>query len=297
MTGAVLALIGATLLGAGLARQHAAASAVEEQHAAMDPRLILRLLRRRSWLLGVLLANCGFVFIASAIATGRLAIVEPVAATQVLFALLFAARASGHPLRRSDWIAVSAALVGLAGFLLVAAPEEGADTSPAVSWAVPLGGLVVAVAAGVLLSRGLSRASRGFVFALLAGATFGTADALIKLMSNVAKDEGTLHLASHWSLYAWLVAGGIALLLQQSAYHATHLAASMPATSTLAPTTATLLGALMLGEQLRSGWWAVPLELALFGLLLAGVARLAASPVMSEAIEDIGAPTTLSPID
>lgn len=285
MIGAVLALFGATLIGAGLARQHAVASTVEA-HAAMDPRLILRLLRRRSWLLGVLLANLGFVFIASGIATGRLAIVEPVAATQVLFALLFAARASGRRLRRSDWIAVSAALAGLAGFLLVAAPQEGVDTSPAVPWSVPLAALVVLVAAGLLISRGRSRAAQGFVFALLAGASFGTADALIKVMSNVAGDDGGLSLLSHWSPYAWMAAGAIALLLQQSAYHATHLGAAMPATSTLAPTVATLLGAVMLGEQLRSGWWAVPLELGLFGLLLVGVARLAASPVMSDEPED-----------
>jgi hypothetical protein len=37
----------------------------------------------------------------------------------------------------------------------------------------------------------------------------------------------------------------------------------------------------MLGEQLRGGW-AVPVEIALFGLLLVGVARLAASPVLSD---------------
>jgi drug/metabolite transporter (DMT)-like permease len=280
--GAVLALVGATLIGAGLARQHAVASTVDGEHAAMDPRLILRLLRRRAWLFGVLLANFGFVFIASGIATGRLTIVEPVAATQVLFALLFAARASGRRLRRSDWIAVSAALAGLAGFLIVAAPQEGADTSPAVPWSVPLAGLVVAVGAGVLLSRGMSRAHQGFVLALLAGMSFGTADALIKVMSNAAQDDSAARLLSHWSLYAWGSAGVIALLLHQCASHETHMHAALPATRTLAPTVATLLGAIMLGEQLRSEWWAVPLEIALFGLLLAGVARLAASPVMGD---------------
>jgi drug/metabolite transporter (DMT)-like permease len=274
--GAVLALIGATLIGAGLARQHAAAGTVEE-HAAMDPRLFLHLMRRKSWLIGVALANGGFVFIASGIATGRLSIVEPIGATQVLFALLFAARASGRRLSRGEWAAAGAALAGVAGFLVVAAPQQGTDSSPAVSWSVPIIGLAVLVVVGLVASRTVGRTQRGVVLALLAGLSFGTSDALIKVMS----DHGAGGLFTHWSLYAWMAAGLVALLLQQSAYQATHLGAAMPATSTLAPTTATLLGAAMLGEQLRGGW-AVPVEIALFGLLLVGVARLAASPVLSD---------------
>jgi drug/metabolite transporter (DMT)-like permease len=284
--GAGLAFVGAILIGAGLARQHAAARTVET-HAAMDPRLFLHLLRRRSWLLGVLLANAGFVCIASGISTGRLAIVEPVAATQVLFALLFAARTSGRRLGRAEWIAAATAIAGLAGFLLVAAPKAGVDVSPAVPWAVPLIGLAVLVVAGFLASRGLPSASQGLVLAVLAGLSFGTGDALIKVMSDTAGDHGVGSLVSHWSLYAWSAAGLLALLLQQSAYHATHVGAAMPATGTFAPTTATLLGAVMLGEQLRGGW-AVPIELALFGLLLIGVARLAASPVLGEVSSGLG---------
>lgn len=280
MTGAVLALIGAVLIGAGLARQHAAASSVEA-HAAMDPRLILRLARRRAWLGGVALANGGFVFIASGIATGRLAIVEPIAATQVLFALLFAARASGRHLSRSEWTAAAIALTGLAGFLIVAAPTEGTSSSPAVSWSVPLVAVGALVAVGFLVSRSFSRTGQGITLAMLAGLSFGTADAIIKVMSDIAGDHGAGSLVSHWSLYVWMAAGMVALLLQQSAYHTTHLGAAMPATCTLAPTTATLLGAVMLGEQLRGGW-AVPLEIALFALLLAGVARLAASPALTD---------------
>ena len=280
MIGAVLAAFGAVLIGAGLARQHAAAGTVES-HAAMDPRLLLRLFRRKSWLLGVALANGGFVFVASGIATGRLAIVEPIAATQVLFALLFAARASGRRLQRAEWIASGLALAGVAGFLIVAAPSEGADTSPAVSWAVPIVGLFAVVTVAVVVTRGLARTRQGLVLAALAGLSFGTADAVFKVMSNTAGDHGASSLLTHWSLYAWSAAGLIALLLQQSAYHATHLGAAMPATCTLAPTTATLLGAVMLGEQLRGGL-AVPLEIALFALLLIGVGRLAMSPVLAD---------------
>jgi hypothetical protein len=86
-----------------------------------------------------------------------------------------------------------------------------------------------------------------------------------------------------------MVIGPLAFLLQQSAYHSTHLGAAMPATSTLGPTTATILGAAMFGEQLRGGW-AVPIEVAFFAVLLIGVARLAMSKTLEEPL--IAAATT-----
>jgi hypothetical protein len=276
---AALALAGALLIGAGLARQHAAASAAEGR-GGVDPRLLLQLGRQRSWLAGVAFVNGGFVLVASGIASGRLAVVEPVAATQVLWALVFAARAKGRRLGRDELLACAATIAGLVGFLLVASPSERPDAEAVVPWAVPIATLGIVAAAGVVGSRRLAPASRGIVLAALAGLTFGTADALIKAMSDVARADGAAHLVAHWSLYVWMACGLLAVVLQQSSYQATHLAAAMPATSTLAPTTATLLGAAMLGEQVRGGW-AVPFELALFGLLLVGVARLAASPALS----------------
>jgi multidrug transporter EmrE-like cation transporter len=136
---------------------------------------------------------------------------------------------------------------------------------------------------GVLAARALTPDRRGITFAILAGFGFGTADALIKAMTTTADHAGAAHLFTHWSLYAWMVVGPLAFLLQQSAYHATHLGAALPATSTLGPTTATILGAAMFGEQLRGGW-AVPVELAFFALLLVGIAWLAMSKTLEESV-------------
>src|SRR3979411_118747 len=119
----------------------------------MDPLLLLRLVRKRSWLVGAGLANVGFLCVATGIATGRLAIVEPIAATQVLFAMLFAARASGRRLHRPELVATACALLGVAGFLVVAAPHQRAHAHAALPWIVPLGTLLALVALGVIVSR------------------------------------------------------------------------------------------------------------------------------------------------
>jgi drug/metabolite transporter (DMT)-like permease len=281
---ALLALVGAVLIGTGSAKQHAVVVA-EDPHAPMDPRLIVHLARRKAWLLGNLMAFGGFVCIAAAIATGRLLVVEPIGSTQVLFALLYAAYATRRGLRRREWAAIAITITGLAGFLLVASPQEAAeDASPVVPWAVPLGVLAVAVVVGVVVARTLTPDRRGIIFAALAGLGFGTADALIKAISTVPGDFGDGHILRHWSLYAWIVVSPLAFLLQQSAYHSTHLGAALPATATLGPTTATLLGAAMFGERLRGGWF-VPVELAFFAVLLVGVARLAMSDTLEAPVE------------
>jgi hypothetical protein len=282
MIAVVLALVGAVLIGTGSAKQHAVVVA-EDPHAPMDPRLLVHLAKRRAWIVGNVLAFGGFVCIATAISTGRLVVVEPLGSTQVLFALLYAARASRRPLQRREWTAIALTVTGLAGFLIVAAPKEQPDASPIVPWVVPLGALGTVLVVGVLVARGLTPARRGITFAILAGLGFGMADALIKAMSTTADDLGAGHLLSHWSLYTWMVVSPLAFMLQQSAYHSTHLGAAMPATSTLGPTTATILGAAMFGEQLRGGW-AVPVELAFFAVLLVGVARLAMSPTLEEPV-------------
>ena len=126
--------------------------------------------------------------------------------------------------------------------------------------------------------------------AALAGVGFGTASSLIKLVTDVADAGGAGEVFGHWSLYAWMAVSPLAFLLQQSALHATHLGAALPATSTLSPSTSCILGALMFGEQIRGGW-AVPAEVVLVALMLYGVATLASSPLIDA---DAGTPVVTS---
>jgi drug/metabolite transporter (DMT)-like permease len=274
----LLALVAAMAAGTGVALQQRA-SHEEDAHAVMDPRLVMRLFRRRTWIIGIAIGTSGAVLQAAAIARGRLVLVEPVLAMSVLFALLVSARHAGRRLGPREWRGLAFTIVGAAGFLIVAAPSEGADRSPVVSWAVPLTVLGVVVVAGVLLLRRLPSEPRGLSLAMLAGLGFGTADALIKLISDVGGIDGAGGIFTHWGIYAWMVVSPLAFLLQQSALHTTHLGAAMPGTSTLQPPTAALLGALMFGEQIRGGW-AIPVELALAVVMLAGVVLLSSSPLI-----------------
>jgi drug/metabolite transporter (DMT)-like permease len=282
----VLALIATVFIGTGIALQHRQASA-EDPHAVMDPRLVFQLLRRRTWLLGMATSTTGFAFQATAIATGRLVVVAPISSMNVLVALFLSARHAERRLGPREWRGAAAAVIGVAGFLVVAAPKEAVDADPSVPWFVPLAILASVVVPGVLIVRRRPPSTRGVFLAAMAGLSFGTADALIKVFTETGSDHGLGGVLTHWGLYAWLVVSPTAFLLQQSALHSAHLGAAMPATSTLAPTTASILGAVMFGEQLRGGW-AVPIELALFALMLVGVALLASSPLIDAESDDAG---------
>jgi drug/metabolite transporter (DMT)-like permease len=282
------ALAAALCAGTGVALQQRA-STQEDPHAVMDPRLVLRLIRRRTWVLGIAVGTSGAVLQAVAIANGRLVLVEPVLATSVLFALLISARHAGRRLGPREWRGLAAVIVGAAGFLIVAAPREGVDHEPSVPWLVPLAVLAVVALAGALVARRLPPERRGLTLAVIAGIGFGTSDALIKLISDVGGVDGLGGIVGHWSLWVWMLVSPISFLFQQSALHSAHLGATMPGTSGMQPPTAALLGALMFGEQIRGGW-AIPAEVVLGILMLVGVVLLSSSPLIEAEPEPVPDP-------
>ena len=285
MVPALLAAVGAVLIGSGIAIQQIVA-AEQDAHGVMDPRLMVRLVQRKRWLLGFALSNVGFGFQASAIATGRLVLIEPITATNVLFALLVSANRTGRRLGPREWRGAIAAIVGVGGFLAIANPTEGEGGDPAVPWAVLLAVLAVIVVVGTGLARRAAGTRRAVTLAVAAGFGFGVSDALLKLVTDVADADGVGSLPGHWSIWVWMVASPLAFVLQQNAFHSAHIGASMPATSTLSPLTAAFLGALMFDEQIRGGW-AIPFEVLLASLLVFGVVLLASSPLIEVDAEDL----------
>jgi drug/metabolite transporter (DMT)-like permease len=270
----LLAAVAAMFAGTAVAlQQHA--SAHEDRHAVMDPRLIFHLLRRRRWLLGQLIGIVGFAFQAAAIGTGHLVLVEPILVAHILTGLVVSARLWGRRLGRREWLGIAATVVGVGGFLITAAPTAGHDPTPEVPWFVPLAILAALVIIGRVVTSRLDEIPRAVTLGALTGLGFGTADALIKVISDLGTSGG---LFTHWPLYTWMVVSTTTFIVQQSAYHSGHLGAALPAIASVQPVTAALLGVLMLDEKVRSGW-AIPVEVVFAGVILLGATLLARSPV------------------
>lgn len=277
-----------TVLAAGLAvlaaMLFALASAVQQRTAAQVPDdvagglgLIRVLVRRPWWWVGTLSDVGGYVAQAAALAVGSLALVQPLLVTTLLFALPLGARWSGRPLRAADrgWAVLLA--VSLAVFVVVGEPTAGADRASLDAWlptAVVLGAVLVAC----LVGAAVRRAERALLLAIATGVLYGITAALTKGVVTEL-DGGILGLVTTWETYALAAAAVGGTLLQQSAFQAGDLAASLPAITVGEPVVGVGIGLAVLGEQLQAGgaeWLVIAVAVGLTVAATVALARTAA---------------------
>jgi drug/metabolite transporter (DMT)-like permease len=125
--------------------------------------------------------------------------------------------------------------------------------------------LVVArLRAGRPVAAVLLGAVSGSLWGVFAVLTKGLVDQL---------DQGIVALLRTPELYAWVVVAITATMLQQSAFRAGSMSASLPAVSASEPLVGSALGIVVLGESLHpSGIGSIGLALAVVALLVAIVA-------------------------
>ncbi|MFC4948963.1 DMT family transporter [Pseudonocardia sp. GCM10023141] len=247
---AVLALVAAALFAvASVAQQRSAAMVSDDSARGLG--LIRVLVRRPLWWAGLVGDAGGFAVQAAALGVGSLLLVQPLLVTTLLFALPLGARWVGRPLGRADWIWAVVLAVALAVFVVSGDPTEGVDRAGADAW-LPTGSVLAGVLAVVLIT---SVRARGTVRAvLLAAATalcYGIAAALTKgVVDGLGDGLGVLLTA--WETYALVAVSVLGTLLQQSAFQAGRLGASLPTMIVGEPLVAVAIGALVLQEELRS---------------------------------------------
>jgi drug/metabolite transporter (DMT)-like permease len=269
---AVFAALGCSLCGA-LANtlQHRTAVAVSGIEAAESTTVAMAVratLTHRWWLMAVGLQGMGFLLHATALSFGQLTVVQPLLVCAVLFALPLNRVLRHEPITRNEvgWAAVL--VVGLAGFLVVAAPPVTSGHEP-----VNSGNAVVAVTIGgvgiitcVLCARRWYGQAGSFLLATAAGIMFVGQAALLKSSVGVLSG-GVGALLTAWQPYALIVVGGGAVMFSQLAFRAGSLAASLPVVSTVNPVLGVIVGATVYNESVRHSPLALAAE-SLFLLLL-----------------------------
>jgi peptidoglycan/LPS O-acetylase OafA/YrhL len=127
----------------------------------LRPSLLGNLLRQPRWLMATVVSAFSFGAQAVALAFGPLALVQPVAAMDLLFALPLLAHRHQFRLRPRDWAAAGAVAGGIAAFLALAPPSAG-KVVPGLgdwAWVLVLVALALAVVAPVAL-RAPTRSKR-----------------------------------------------------------------------------------------------------------------------------------------
>jgi len=285
----VLAVVAA--LGSALC--YALASVLQQRAAAAEPLdqslrvgLLTRLMLRPLWVLGIGADVLGYVLQFIALGHGTLVVVQPLLVSGLLFALPFGALVSGRRMERRDWVGGGAVVVGLALFLVVAAPAKGRPVASGVTLAAI--GVATAVAAGALLlvARGRNGSPRAMLLATAGGLLYGFTAALTKTAAHLL-DRGVVHLLTSWPTYALVAGGALGLLVTQSAFQAAPLAASLPMLTVVDPLASIAIGAFAFGENIASSPVAVLAEVAGLAMLVWGVFTLARSPLVSGARQGV----------
>ncbi|WP_097874895.1 DMT family transporter [Streptomyces sp. ms184] len=281
MMGRVISVLFAVLTalsnGSASVLQRRAAMEVPDSDA-MRLSLMTRLVRQKVWLAGIGLVIVAAVCQAIALATGPIAVVQPIFVIELPLTLLVA----GLVMRvRTDavvWSGVAAVTAGLALGMAAAAPVEGRDTVEDFAWIPALlvtgvfeTGLIVAA----LRTRGNARAA---LLGLAAACGYALTAALMKdAMANL-DDGGVVALLASWQLYATAAAGVGALFLLQNALQAGSLVAVQPMLTLGDALISILYGVTLFDEELRTGWWLLP-ELVALALIATGCVRLARTPL------------------
>ena len=288
----LIAVIAALMAGCSFA-----VGSVLQQSAARDAptdeslswRLLVDLAHRKRWLAGIGSDAVSFGLQALALAFGPLALVQPLAVTGLLFAIPLAVRWRGKRLGAREWAGTVAVAGGLAMFLVAASPNEGRPETTMARWLLILLGVGALMALGIVSGRIARGPFRATLYAVGAGAAFGLLAALTKA-STWLLGQGAVAFFTSWQPYAMAVVAVVGAVVQQSAFQAGPLPASVPVMDAMEPTIAVLIGVFAFGEQVGSSVAALVVEALGICALLAGIVVLDRSPVVIELHKTGGEP-------
>jgi drug/metabolite transporter (DMT)-like permease len=272
---ATLALIAAFLFAVAATLQQKGALNLDAVSLA-NPRSLVQLVGERMWLLGTAALLVGYLFQAGALDRGRLAIIQPLLVTTIVFALPLGWLLTNQHIGRREVGGAFVIVLGLAVFTIYGHPAGGKENASNNEWAVAIIALGVICALLLVLGRQGTPTRVAAVYGTVAGILFGLSAALTKPTLEMLH-EGVGVMLSHWQCYVLAVAGVLGFVLQQVSLGTGRLAPSVATVSVANPIVGVLLGVLIFDERLsRPAWHVVVAVLALL-VALAGAVLISLS--------------------
>ncbi|MFJ9819825.1 DMT family transporter [Streptomyces sp. NPDC101151] len=243
-------------------------------------RLLLDLMRVPRWLGGIALMVAGMVLGAIALGKGEISLVEPLLATNLLFALALSRHRTRQSLGRQGWAGLALLAGGVTAFIVAGEPRGGsAVADPLRHWLIIGAMLGTAMVLTTYAKR--SRLSWGPVLlATAAGLLYGVQDALTRVSGTLFSEGGFTELFTSWQPYGVLALGVTGLVLVQSAFETAPLRMSLPALTAAQPLAGILCGVGFLGDRLHTGTGALAWEAAGLAAIVTGIVLLGLHPAM-----------------
>lgn len=277
----VLALGAALCIAIGtVVRQRTAAAVPAESVGVLGP--ITTLITQPLWWVGTVVGIGGYALQAVALGLGSLLLVQPLLVLSLLFALPLGARFAHRTVSIREWLWAAALTASVAILVVVGDPKPGIARAEAEHWALVCLIGIPFVALCVFAGQRTGGSRKALLLGLAGGALFGVAAVLTKGVVQLVS-RGFVPVVTSVELYALVAVAVCAVTVQQSAFQAGALQASLPATTVMEPVVASALGFLVLGEYLAADRnVAIVLAIALLAMVAATVA-LARSSAGDEA--------------
>jgi hypothetical protein len=277
----IFALLTAFSNAAAAVLQRKAAAQVPPEDA-MHVSLMKHLVRRRIWLAGIALVIVAAVCQAVALATGPIALVQPIFIIELPVTLVLAVLVNRRSPRLLPWSAIAMTTIALGAGLAIAAPSGASENASNATWVITLivtAGFELVVISAAMPLRGEARAA---LLGLSAACGYALTAALMKNAMADLNSGGATAMFTNWHIYATAVAGVGALFLLQNALQAGSLVASQPMLTVGDALISISYGVTLFNEELRTGWWLVPQVVCLI-LIVTGAVQTAKSPLAAEA--------------
>ena len=271
---------GSNACAAVLQRKAAAQVPPEE---SMHISLVKDLIKRRVWLAGIGMVIVAAVAQAAALATGPIALVQPIFIIELPVTLVLAALANHNraALKRLPWTAIALTTAALGAGLAVAQPSGAISTAQDTSWVLVLIATAAFETVLIIAALGTKGEPRAALLGLAAACGYALTAALMKnAVSDL--DQGAVRFFTSWHIYGVAVAGVGSLFLLQNALQAGSLVASQPMLTVGDALISIAYGVTLYSEQLRVGWWLVP-EIVALAAIIVGCVQIAKSPLAAEA--------------
>ncbi len=228
------------------------AAARSSDDDARSTAFVGQLLRSPLWWSGTLGNGLGYVLQAVALALGPLTVVSPLIITSLLFALPIAARFARTRLTAATWTWALVLAVSLGVFVGLGNPSQGHDRGSGAGWLVVAVVCAPVVAVCLLLANRREGAPRAGLLALADGVLAGVNAVLTKSVVSLI-GAGLVPVVTAAETYALLVVGLSGVYLQQLAFQAGALQASLPVIAVVEPVLGAGLGIMLLRERLDVG--------------------------------------------
>jgi drug/metabolite transporter (DMT)-like permease len=244
----ILALVSAALFALGTVLQQRAGA---EPSLGTHSGLLLRMARRPVWVAGIACDILGFVAQAAALGLGALAVVQPLLAISVVFALPLGVKLSGQRINRGEVVAAVLVVAALAVFLTIANPSGGHSEGPVGDWLL-VGGACVAISAVLaMLGRRGPAPRRAALLGTAAGILFAMSAALTKAVVDDL-NTGVLSVLASWELYALAVVGYVSMTINQLALNTGALAPTVASSTAVDPIASVVIGLTVFRETLHT---------------------------------------------